>query len=730
MPERPLPGPFAALIATLTGFLAVGVIETALVTSDGRAGDAGFGGLAPYVVGFDALVGLVVAAALALVLPSAVRIVRPGRWAREALLGRGDRSGAALNAHAAWWCAALVALAPVAVAAAIGGHAAHGFNQRSLAGPFTALAALAGVLAGAILALPVRAAVGWVLDRFAPQGRVAGLGTPALPALVVLLGVIAVAVKVAGLDLGAYKLGGYAGLVGGVVIGLALLPLMRGRSALRGALGSLALLVAVGAGVYAYQGFAEAPVARRIIPLDGHLSRVTVTTLRRLLDRDGDGYSAALAGGDCDDTNPAISPRAKEIPGNGVDDNCQGGDAPVEDVAAPPKAPEPPPEPDAPRYEPKKYNVFFLLIDTLRPDHLGLYGYARDTSPNLDAWSKSAVVFDQAYAQAPNTPRSMPSILTGRYPSRIAWTKRFSNYSDLAPEEKTAFEVFQGAGWRTEAVTSHWYFENKAPSLKEGVDAWDNAGFLTIKESNTQSAAPDLTPRVVARLDALKDSEQPFFLFAHYFDPHSRYMQQTSVRTYGKSLMDKYDSEIAFTDHHLKAVLDKLDEPGLREDTIVVILSDHGEAFKEHGFYFHGRTVYNEEIKVPLMVRVPDVEPKRIDDVVGLIDVLPTLAALTGVEAPRALGRSLLPWFSGIGEVPPAPVFLEQLPYPNYEEHVVGVVGPDRVKVIKNVTKNVIEVFDLKADPGETTNLLDRDEDAAKGLRETLLRFIDADPGE
>ncbi len=112
------------------------------------------------------------------------------------------------------------------------------------------------------------------------------------------------------------------------------------------------------------------------------------------------------------------------------------------------------------------------------------------------------------------------------------------------------------------------------------------------------------------------------------------------------------------------------------------------------------------------------------------MDVLPTLAALTGVEAPRAMGRSLLPYFSGIGEVPPAPIFLEQLPYPNYEEHVIGVVGPDRTKVIKNVTKNVVEVFDLKTDPGEKTNLLDRVEDAAKALRETLLQFIDADPGE
>ena len=371
-----------------------------------------------------------------------------------------------------------------------------------------------------------------------------------------------------------------------------------------------------------------------------------------------------------------------------------------------------------------------MLIDTLRPDHLGVYGYERNTSPILDAWSKSAVVFDHVYAHAPNTPRSMPSIFTGRYPSRIDWTKRFSNYAGLKAENETMFEVFQSAGWRTEAVTAHWYFE-KAKGIKQGVDQWDNRGYTTIRESNTQSAAPQTTPRVVARLEALAKEDKPFFLFAHYFEPHGKYMNHPKVRMFGKKgLVNKYDSEIAFVDHHLQPVFEALDRPALRDNTVVVLTSDHGEAFKEHGFYFHGRTVYEEESRVPLIVRVPGVDPKRIPEPAALVDLLPTLAELTGQSAPDALGRSLAPVLGGDSPLSAAPIFLENLPYPNYKKHVVAVMDPKtRLKVIRTITDNVTEVYDLRADPAEKKNLLDDDPEAGRAQLQVLNAFIDADPG-
>lgn len=451
---------------------------------------------------------------------------------------------------------------------------------------------------------------------------------------------------------------------------------------------------------------------------------LTVHTLVDLMqpffDADGDGYAGLLGGGDCDDSDPHVHPGAREIPRNGIDDDCFEGDSPGVRPAPPPAV-----DPEAPAEEPglaPNPNIVLITVDTLRADRVGYHGHHRDTTPAIDAYAARGLRFHWAFAQGPQTKASMPSMFTSRYFSEVERTPDL--WARVHDGNITLAEHLQAAGYRTAGVPSHRFFL-PVYGLNQGFDDWD----LTVVRKH-QARLPHVisgdlvTDRALhwleKRLDAAAGS-RPFFLWLHYFDPHHFYQDHADL-DFGKDDVDLYDEEIRFTDRQVGRLFEWLDASPFANSTYVLLHSDHGDGFGEHGYRYHGQHLFNDQVHVPLMVVGPGLPSKDVHTPVALLDVAPTVLALAGVAVPPEMrGVSLLP-FAHDEPPPRGPVFIEMVKDATHSDRRAIVDWPWKLQY--GITYNEYTLYRLDQDPTEQVNLVDSQPEVFEALRRKLRRWM------
>jgi arylsulfatase A-like enzyme len=388
-------------------------------------------------------------------------------------------------------------------------------------------------------------------------------------------------------------------------------------------------------------------------------------------------------------------------------------------------------------------NVVLYLVDTLRADRLGIYGYPRPTSPHVDAFARDATLFRHAFAQSSWTKPAVATLFTGLLPQ----THRINARAAAIPEDlPTLPEILRGLGYATFGVVTNGNVSG-AFGFARGFDAFEHLREGATREIHQRS---DRANELAFALLGRRPPGRPFFLYVHTADPHWPYTPPEAQRAklaaevrdpdagladlegpapgphLRRAVSQLYDAEIAFNDESFGRLLEKLDELGLAASSLVVLTSDHGEAFAEHGSFRHGATLFSEEIRIPLAIRFPGGlgRGRVVEAPARQVDLLPTILDAVGAPLPPGLqGHSLLPVASAeASPAEPATTFA----YLDRRGRVVEAAIEGGHKLIRFRIEGrgppAIGLFELARDPGET-----RDLSAWQPIwREYLLARLDA----
>jgi arylsulfatase A-like enzyme/Flp pilus assembly protein TadD len=290
-------------------------------------------------------------------------------------------------------------------------------------------------------------------------------------------------------------------------------------------------------------------------------------------------------------------------------------------------------------------NIILITLDTTRADRMGFLGSERGLTPSLDNLARQSVVFTRAYAHVPLTPPSHATILTGTYPQFNHLTYMGEPLSKTVPDLP---DILRGRGYRTVAFVGSMILDPKnatANGFERGFDVYD-AGFHQSRKGedrykSVERRAGEVVDRALSWLN--KNPSGPYFMWVHCYDPHAPYDPPEPYRS--KFPAAPYDGEIAYTDSAMGVLLNALRARGLYENSMIVIVADHGEAFGEHGERHHGVFLYDETVRVPLLIKLPRERSGglKVEARAGLVDIAPTALQVAGIPVPAAIqGSSLL----------------------------------------------------------------------------------------
>jgi arylsulfatase A-like enzyme/Tfp pilus assembly protein PilF len=368
------------------------------------------------------------------------------------------------------------------------------------------------------------------------------------------------------------------------------------------------------------------------------------------------------------------------------------------------------------------YNLLVITLDTLRADRVGVYGYEAALTPNLDALAREGVMFEYCYTPVPLTLPAHSSIFTGQYP--LAHRVRDNGMYRLTGAAVTLAEKMKEKGFHTFAVIASFVLLSKF-GLDQGFDIYDDS-------LNSHKMYNNYTTEIPASLVYSKflqwfekNYHKRFFAWVHLYDPHEPYRPPKKyAEKFKTDKSGRYDGEVAYTDECIGKIMEKLRVKDLLEKTVVVIMGDHGEAFGEHEEFGHGIFCYEEALRVPLIFYNRELFPRglRVTERVNLVDIMPTILDLLGMEIPGAAqGESFAHLLSGKTEKQQRGFYFESMHGKDEMNWapLMGIIdGP-----YKYISLPEAELYNLETDGEEKENLFWKRNRVAKEMDKKLMKW-------